>query len=99
MTKTNTRRLGELLAEARSTPEGVDPKKAKDAVFKDLLDANVYAHVPAQTPPKGRMRFIQFVRPDNGQTVLPFSATGFKPSSQRARRLRLWPCQDDNCSN
>ena len=72
MAKMTTKRLEDLLAVARSTPEGVDPKQAEDAVFKALLDATVYAHVPAQTPPKGRMRFIQFVRPDNGQTVLPF---------------------------
>jgi hypothetical protein len=72
MVKVTTKRLGELLAVARSTPQGVDPKQAQNAVFKALLDATVYAHVPTQTPPKGRMRFIQFVRPDNAQTVLPF---------------------------
>jgi hypothetical protein len=41
-------------------------------VFKALLSATVYAHVPIEGVPRGRLRFIQFVRPDNGQTVLPF---------------------------
>ncbi len=32
---------------------------------------SVYAHVPIHQVP-GRVRFIQFIRPDNGQTALPF---------------------------
>ncbi|KRE86044.1 SseB protein [Rhodanobacter sp. Soil772] len=67
-----TDKLGQLLAAARATPPGENPEHAQEAVFKALLDATVYAHVPKESPPEGVMRFIQFVRPDNGQTVLPF---------------------------
>jgi len=42
----------------------------ENAFFKALLDATLYAHVPVKQV-RGRVRFIQFVRPDNGQTVLP----------------------------
>lgn len=45
---------------------------AEDAFFRGLLDATVYAHVPIQAPPAGRIRFVQFKRPDNGELVLPF---------------------------
>jgi SseB protein C-terminal domain/SseB protein N-terminal domain len=41
------------------------------AFFRALLDASVYVHMPHTVIP-GRLRFVQFVRPDNGQTVLPF---------------------------
>ncbi|MBT2145547.1 enhanced serine sensitivity protein SseB C-terminal domain-containing protein [Rhodanobacter sp. LX-100] len=64
--------LAKLLAAARTTPLGANSEDAQEAVFKALLDATVYAHVPVESPPEGVMRFIQFVRPDNGQTVLPF---------------------------
>jgi len=67
-----TDKLAQLLAAARATPPGANPEQAQEAVFKALLDATVYAHVPQESPPEGLMRFIQFVRPDNGQTVLPF---------------------------
>ncbi len=46
--------------------------QAEAAFFFALLDAPVYAHRPAGPMPPGRMRFVQFRRPDNGQTVLPF---------------------------
>ncbi|AGG88817.1 SseB protein [Rhodanobacter denitrificans] len=65
-------KLAQLLASARATPSGENPEDAQEAVFRALLDATVYAHVPLESPPEGVMRFIQFVRPDNGQTVLPF---------------------------
>ena len=42
----------------------------ENAFFKAMLDATLYAHVPVKQV-RGRVRFIQFVRPDNGQTVLP----------------------------
>jgi hypothetical protein len=41
------------------------------AFFRALLEATVYAHIPLHDD-SGRVRFIQFVRPDNGATVLPF---------------------------
>jgi len=45
--------------------------REEPAFFRALLDATVYAHVPLSDD-SGRLRFIQFVRPDNGATVLPF---------------------------
>lgn len=77
-------KLDDLLATARSTPAGMDPSKAQEAVFQALLDATVYAHVPSKRPPEGRMRFFQFIRPDNGQTVLPF----FSDRTQAEQPLR-----------
>ncbi|WP_250887335.1 MULTISPECIES: enhanced serine sensitivity protein SseB C-terminal domain-containing protein [unclassified Rhodanobacter] len=72
MAKMANNALAKLLAAARTTPLGANSEDAQEAVFKALLDATVYAHVPVESPPEGVMRFIQFVRPDNGQTVLPF---------------------------
>jgi hypothetical protein len=72
MGKVTGKALEKLLVAARSTPQGPDAPRAQEAVFKALLDATVYAHVPIEGAPPGRMRFIQFVRPDNGQNVLPF---------------------------
>lgn len=50
----------------------MEAARTQEAFFKALLDATVYAHVPAGPVPQDRIRFIQFVRPDNRQTVLPF---------------------------
>ncbi len=72
MSKATAQRLEEMLAVARSTSQGSEAAQAQDAFFEILLDATVYAHVPSESPPEGRIRFIQFIRPDNGQTVLPF---------------------------
>lgn len=72
MGKVKKRGLEKLLIEARSTPQGPEAARKQEAVFKALLNATVYAHVPIEGAPQGRIRFIQFVRPDNGQTVLPF---------------------------
>lgn len=72
MAKTTPNTLAQLLAAARSSPQGANAEYAQEAFFKALLNATVYAHVPMESPPEGVMRFIQFVRPDNGQTVLPF---------------------------
>lgn len=57
--------LQRLLKEVRNNPL-TEPR-----YFEALLTATVYAHVPLKQV-AGRLRFIQFVRPDNGQTVLPF---------------------------
>lgn len=78
------KKLDDLLAAARSTPPGADPAKAQEAVFRALLDATVYAHVPTEEPPHGRIRFFQFVRSDNGQAVLPF----FSDRTQAEQPLR-----------
>lgn len=72
MVKTTPDTLAHLLAVAKAPPQGVNPEYAQDAFFKALLNATVYAHVPMESPPEGVMRFIQFIRPDNGQTMLPF---------------------------
>jgi hypothetical protein len=45
--------------------------RQEEPFFRALLDATVYAHIPLSDD-SGRLRFIQFVRPDNGATVLPF---------------------------
>lgn len=65
------KKLAQLLAAARTT-QSVNPEHAQQQFFKALLEATVYAHVPVESPPRGVMRFIQFIRPDNGQTMLPF---------------------------
>ncbi|MBN8924886.1 MAG: SseB protein [Rhodanobacter sp. 68-29] len=65
-------KLQALLEAARSPTTSEEARRADEAVFKALLDATVYAHVPAGRTPPDRIRFIQFVRPDNKQTVLPF---------------------------
>lgn len=46
------------------------PLNDEEAFLEALLEVTLYAHVPARSP-SGRIRFVQFVRPDNGQTVLP----------------------------
>jgi len=43
------------------------------AFFRALLETIVYAHIPIDDRlDSGRIRFIQFHRPENGQLVLPF---------------------------
>ena len=63
--------LQDLLQAARQSTGAKEIARAEDAFFKALLKSTVYAHVPLAPTPPGRMRFVQFVRPDNGQTVLP----------------------------
>jgi len=50
--------------------QALHDKSAEPAFFRALLDAEVYAHAP-QHDDTGRLRLIQFTRPD-GLTVLPF---------------------------
>jgi len=45
--------------------------REEPAFFRALLDATVYVHSP-RSDDSGRVRFFQFIRPDNGVTVLPF---------------------------
>ena len=68
----SAKQLQDLLQAARLSTEPKEIACAQDAFFKALLKSTVYAHVPLAPSPPGRMRFVQFVRPDNGQTVLPF---------------------------
>jgi len=53
MAKTTTGKLAQLLAAARATPPGESPEDAQEAVFRALLDATVYAHVPLKARRKG----------------------------------------------
>ena len=64
--------LQDLLQAARQSTGCDEITRAEDAFFRALLKSTIYAHVPLAPSPPGRMRFVQFVRPDNGQTVLPF---------------------------
>ncbi len=68
----SAKRLQDLLQVARQSTDCGEVARAQDAFFQALLKSTVYAHVPLAPSPPGRMRFVQFVRPDNGQTVLPF---------------------------
>jgi len=72
MAKITGSQLYELLAAARMSSDFVEAARTQEAFFKALLDATVYAHVPLGPAPRDRVRFIQFVRPDNGRTALPF---------------------------
>ncbi len=45
--------------------------REEPAFFRALLDATIYAHSP-RSDDSGRVRFLQFIRPDNSLTVLPF---------------------------
>lgn len=72
---TTQSQLQELLKAVRTNPL-TEPR-----FFEALLTATVYAHIPVQQVP-GRIRFIQFNRPDNGQAVLPFFSDQTK--AQRA---------------
>jgi len=72
MAKVIGSQLDELLEAARRPADSVEAARTQEAFSKALLGATVYAHVPAGPAPRNRIRFIQFIRPDNGQTVLPF---------------------------
>lgn len=61
-----TRSQLQLLLEAVRNNPLTEPQ-----FFEALLTATVYTHIPVHQVP-GRLRFIQFNRPDNGQAVLPF---------------------------
>lgn len=64
--------LEALLKAARTPADPANAKRAEEAFFEALLDSTVYAHVPVEPAPPDRIRFVQFIRSDNGQTVLPF---------------------------
>jgi len=73
MTKVTADDITTLLAAARAMQPGAEAALAENAFFKALLDATVYAHVPIEGAPPGRMRFIQFVHTRKRTDVLPFS--------------------------
>jgi hypothetical protein len=70
--KVTSKKFDSLLEAARAAANPTEAMAAEDAVLKALLELTVYAHVPAEPGPPDRIRFIQFIRPDDGQTVLPF---------------------------
>ena len=55
----------------RLRQRSIADRREEPAFFRALLDSTVYAHVPISDD-SGRLRFVQFARPDNGQLVLPF---------------------------
>jgi hypothetical protein len=59
-------------------------------VMKVMLNTVVYAHTPREEKP-GALRFVQFVRPDNGQTVLPFFSDRTKAIEAAAGKLNVLP--------
>jgi len=61
--------------------------REEPAFFRALLDATVYAHIPLSDD-SGRLRFIQFVRPDNGVTVLPFFTDSVKAEAAAQSKVR-----------
>ena len=62
--------------------------REEEPFFRALLDATVYAHAPLSDD-SGRLRLIQFVRPDNGQTVLPFFTDETKADLAAQGALRV----------
>lgn len=64
--------LDALIEAARTASNPTEIMDAEQRFYKALMEATVYAHVPTGPAPPDRIRFIQFIRSDNGQTVLPF---------------------------
>jgi len=64
--------LNLLLKAARAPAPPATKKKAEEAFFMALLESTVCACASAEPMPPNCMRFVQLVRPDDGQTVLPF---------------------------
>lgn len=62
----DTDSLAQLLVEASHDP------RQEAALFRALLQAQVYVHVPQEAAPPQRIRFVQFPHPQTGQLLLPF---------------------------
>jgi hypothetical protein len=71
-----------LLAESAN-----DPTKEPE-VLRAMLNAPLYAHVPASDG-SSRLRFIQFIRRDNGKTVLPIFSERSKADESAADDVRV----------
>jgi len=67
----------------------VEAARTQKAFFRALLEATVYAHVPIEPAPRGQIRFIQFIRPDNGQTVLPFFSDREQAAAAAVGKARI----------
>lgn len=72
MVTVTKKKFDALLEAARAPASLAETMASEDAAFRALLELTVYAHVPAEPGPPDRIRFVQFIRPDNGQMVLPF---------------------------
>ena len=71
-----------LLAESAD-----DPTKEPD-VLRAMLDAPLYAHVPASDD-SSHLRFIQIIRKDNGKTVLPIFSERSKADEAASGDVRV----------
>lgn len=59
-------------------------------VFRELLKSVVFAHVPATDRlSDGRVRFIQFHRPENGELVLPFFSDKHKALAATGTTVKI----------
>jgi len=83
---TSAQQLKELLQAAQACTRVDEAARAQDAFFSALLDATLYAHLPPEPSPPDRIRFVQFVRPDNGQTVLPLFSDREQAEAVRGNR-------------
>lgn len=68
---------------------GTDPLEEMQ-VMKVMLDTVLYVHTPFEEKP-GVLRFVQFVRPDNGKTVLPFFSDRSKALEASAGKVNVTP--------
>lgn len=64
-----------------------DPSREPE-ILRAMLDASLYAYVPLSDD-SGRLRFLQFVRPDNGKTVLPIFSDKQKADEAAAGDARV----------
>lgn len=81
--------LEALLQSARTPAQAGDAARAEKAFFEALMEATVYAHVPLEPSPPDWVRFVQFARPDNGQTVLPFFSDRAQAEEASAGRVAI----------
>jgi hypothetical protein len=77
-------KLRKLMVEA-----GSDPTKEPE-VWKALLNSILYVHMPFQEKP-GSLLFHQFVRPDDGRTVLPVFTDKEQADRAAAGAVRVMP--------
>jgi SseB protein N-terminal domain len=62
----------------------------EESAFRELLKCEVYAHVPAtERFVDGRIRFIQFHRPENGELVLPFFSDKHKALAATGTTVKI----------
>jgi len=81
--------LDSLLKAARTPAPPAILKHAEEAFFKALLESMVYVCTPIEAMPLNRMRFVQIIRPDNGQTVLPFFSDRDQAETSAGKRFTI----------